>query len=125
MESPSPTLSSPLRLVEESKTDKPRDRPCSQPPPPSNSAPDDLQFQGHNDSLSIRLSQMTLKNKRLQATLHQRTAEQFQRMRGYEEIERQNKVMVEGLEQFQDVLHGLQEQVQTLQNKVDAILGKL
>jgi hypothetical protein len=46
-------------------------------------------------------------------------------MRGYEEIERQNKVMVEGLGQFQDALHGLQEQVQTLQNKVDVILGKL
>jgi hypothetical protein len=33
--------------------------------------------------------------------------------------------MVEGLEQFQDALHGLREQVQTLQNKVDVILGKL
>lgn len=75
--------------------------------------------------MNIRLSQMTLKNKRLQATLHQKTAEQFQRMRGYEEIERQNRVMAEGLGQFQDALHGLQEQVQTLQNKVDTILGKL
>jgi len=68
---------------------------------------------------------MSLRNKRLQATLQQRTAEQFQRMRSYEEMERQNRVMVEGLEQFQEALHGLQEEVQTLLNKVDAILGKL
>jgi len=32
---------------------------------------------------------------------------------------------VEGLEQFQEALHGLREQVQTLLNKVDAIQGKL
>ena len=120
MGSPSPTVSSPL--LGEEPIPK-RDRPCQQPPLSDARSGDPILEQG--DSLTARLSQLSLRNKRLQATLQQRTAEQFQRMRSYEEMERQNRVMLEGLEQFQEALHGLREQVQTLLNKVDAIQGKL
>ena len=121
MGSPSPTVSSPL--LGEEPIPK-RDRPCQQPPLSDARSGDPLILE-QGDSLTARLSQMDLRNRRLQATLKQRTAEQFQRMRSYEEMERQNRVMVEGLEQFQEALHGLREQVQTLLNKVDAIQGKL
>jgi hypothetical protein len=124
MECPSPIIGSPLRLVEVPQPDEEKDRRCSQHPP-SNSPRTELRSEEHDDSLEMRLSQMTMKNKRLQAALQQRTAEQFQRMRSFEEVERQNRLMVEGLKQFQEALCGLQQQVQTLQKKVDAILGKL
>ncbi|KAK5187869.1 hypothetical protein LTR92_011844, partial [Exophiala xenobiotica] len=114
---------SPLRLVEEPKTEERRDQPCIEHPP-SPDAPKS-QSREHDESSNNRLSQLELKNKWLKATLQQRTAEQFQRMRSFEEIERQNRVMVKGLEQFQEVLHGLQEQVRALQSKVEAILGIL
>ena len=114
---------SPLRLVEEPKTEGQRDQPCIEQPPLPDSP--NLQLREHDESVNNRLSQMELKNKWLKATLQQRTAEQFQRMRSFEEIERQNRVMVKGLEQFQEVLQGLQEQVRTLQCKVEAILGML
>ncbi|KAK5189228.1 hypothetical protein LTR92_010793 [Exophiala xenobiotica] len=122
-ESINPVITSPLRLVEEPKTEEQRDQPCvEQPPLPD--APK-LQLREHDESLNNRLSQMEVKNKWLKATLQQRTAEQFQRMRSFEETERQNRVMVKGLEQFQEALHGLQEQVRALQSKVEAILERL
>ncbi len=123
MESNNTVITSPLQLVEERKTEEQRDQPCIEQTP-SPDAPN-LQLPERDESVNNRLSQMELKNKWLKATLQQRTAEQFQRMRSFEEIERQNRVMVKGLEQFQEVLQGLQEQVRTLQSKVEAILGML
>ncbi|KIW36162.1 uncharacterized protein PV06_11552 [Exophiala oligosperma] len=116
-------ITSPLQLVEEPKTEEQRDQPCIEQTP-SPDAPN-LQLREGDESVNNRLSQMELKNKWLKATLQQRTAEQFQRMRSFEEMERQNRVMVNGLQQFQEALHGLQEQVRTLQSKVEAILGRL
>ncbi|KAK6362414.1 hypothetical protein LTS17_012880 [Exophiala oligosperma] len=101
-------ITSPLQLVEEPKTEEQRDQPCIEQTP-SPDAPN-LQLREGDESVNNRLSQMELKNKWLKATLQQRTAEQFQRMRSFEEMERQNKVMVNGLQQFQEALHGLQEQ---------------
>ncbi len=123
MESNNTVITSPLQLVEERKTEEQRDQPCIEQTP-SPDAPN-LQLRERDESVNNRLSQMELKNKWLKATLQQRTAEQFQRMRSFEEMERQNKVMVNGLQQFQEALHGLQEQVRTLQSKVEAILGRL
>ncbi|KAJ9493267.1 hypothetical protein H2202_011275, partial [Exophiala xenobiotica] len=123
MESIKTMITSPLQLVEEPKTEAQRDQPCIEQTP-SPDAPN-LQLRERDESMNNRLSQMELKNKWLKATLQQRTAEQFQRMRSFEEMERQNKVMVNGLQQFQEALHGLQEQVRTLQSKVEAILGRL
>ncbi|KIW36076.1 uncharacterized protein PV06_11618 [Exophiala oligosperma] len=123
MESIKTMITSPLQLVEEPKTEAQRDQPCIEQTP-SPDAPN-LQLRERDESVNNRLSQMELKNKWLKATLQQRTAEQFQRMRSFEEMERQNKVMVNGLQQFQEALHGLQEQVRTLQSKVEAILGRL
>lgn len=123
MESNNTVITSPLQLVEERKTEEQRDQPCIEQTP-SPDAPN-LQLPERDESVNNRLSQMELKNKWLKATLQQRTAEQFQRMRSFEEMERQNRVMVNGLQQFQEALHGLQEQVKTLQSKVEAILGRL
>ncbi|KAL6247092.1 hypothetical protein RBB50_006400 [Rhinocladiella similis] len=123
MESIKTMITSPLQLVEEPKTEEQRDQPCIEQTP-SPDAPN-LQLREGDESVNNRLSQMELKNKWLKATLQQRTAEQFQRMRSFEEMERQNRVMVNGLQQFQEALHGLQEQVRTLQSKVEAILGRL
>ncbi|KIW36642.1 uncharacterized protein PV06_11154 [Exophiala oligosperma] len=113
MERSETAIISPLRLTEESGNDRrPKD-----PPWIEEDERTKLQIQD-KDALSLKV-------KRLQAALKQRTAEQFQRMRSLEETERQNQVMEEGLKRFQSTLVSVQARLQDLQSEVKSLRGQM
>ncbi|KAL6240409.1 hypothetical protein RBB50_012691 [Rhinocladiella similis] len=106
---------SPLRLTEESGNDRrkgPKDQHSIEGDEKSKPQSQD------KDALGLQV-------KRLRAALKQRTAEQFQRMRTFEEIERQNRVMEEGLTRFQSTLEAVQARLQGLQSEVESLRGQM
>jgi hypothetical protein len=60
-----------------------------------------------------------LENQRLRAVLRQRTTEQFQRLRSFEESERRNRIAVTELRQIKVALDDLLETVEDLQRILD------
>ncbi|KIW35982.1 uncharacterized protein PV06_11702 [Exophiala oligosperma] len=116
MEGWGPAIISPLRLTEESTNDGAKGQLKDQPSIEENEKTKS-QIQD-KDALGLKV-------KRLQAALKQRTAEQFQRMRTFEEVERQNRVMEEGLKRFQSTLDSVQARLQDLQSEVEILRGQM
>jgi hypothetical protein len=74
---------------------------------------------GNRDSLH----QLERENQQLRATLRLRTAEQFQRFRSSQDMERENEAMTTGLERLKLVLQNLEKMVHESQQMLEELTG--